>query len=350
MAIVNKKNGHQVRVRDGNGRWFPYKTFNRKVEAKDYESQLRAQRSKGQLAPLRKVKDLSLNRYFEEWMIECRGNVSEGWKKTNRQMYRIHIQKHLGLKTVLHISKRDIAKVLEIARKKGLAGQSQAHIFNMLHRMFEDAIHHFEYLKFNPVIKKYKPNVPKRERNFLKNQDAWRLLNYSRNHWLGPAIWLSSLAALRPCEVQGLQWNRVDFDLNRIIISTIYNRKEKRLQNHPKQEDWGQAPIPPVLEAFLRPLRQSSFGKGFVAPGPHGEMLSYSSYLKGLKEICRQAGVDILTPHELRHTATELYYTAGANTEDLKRLLNHSSVRTTETYIHRTSERLTGIAQKLAGP
>lgn len=350
MAINEKKNGYQVRVRDFNGRWFPYKTFKRKVDARRYEAQLLHQRAEGALAPLSKVRKLSLNVFFEEWMNECRSNVSNGWKNSNRQIYRSHIKDSLGNKFLVKISKRDIGAIITRAKQRGLAPQSQAHIFNMLHKMFDDAIHHFEYLTFNPVIKKYKPSIPKKERNFLKNKDAWKLLNYSRDHWLGPAIWLSSLAALRPCEVQGLKWSSVDFSLKRIIISTIFNRKEKRLQNHPKQEDWGQAPIPLVLESFLKPLRERQFISEFVACGPDGTMLSYSSYLKGLKTLCRAAGVQVVTPHELRHTATELYYTAGANTEDLKRLLNHSSVRTTETYIHRTPERLADIAGKLNPP
>lgn len=350
MAINEKKNGYQVRVRDLNGRWFPYKTFRRKVDAKRYEAKLLHERGEGRVAPLSKVRKLLFRDYFSEWMAECRSQVSDGWKTSNRQIYRSHIAGHLGSRALINISKRDIAKVLLDVKERGLAEQTQAHVYNMLHKMFDDAIHHFEYLTFNPVIKKYKPSIPKKERNFLKYNDAWKLLNFTKDHWLGPAIWLSSLSALRPCEVQGLKWSAVDFEHHRIIISKIYNRKEKRMQNYPKQEDWGQAPIPSALSVYLLSLRRNGSISEYVASGPDGMMLSYSSYLKGLKRLCREAGVTVLTPHELRHTATEMYYTAGANTEDLKRLLNHSSVRTTEAYIHRTSERLAGIAEKLKPP
>jgi site-specific recombinase XerD len=56
-----------------------------------------------------------------------------------------------------------------------------------------------------------------------------------------------------------------------------------------------------------------------------------------------------VTPHELRHSCTELYVQAGASAEDLRRLLNHKSLAATIRYMHRTDERLQRIASQV-GP
>ncbi len=49
----------------------------------------------------------------------------------------------------------------------GRSEQVVLHVYNTLHKAFEDAIHHFEYLENNPVRRRYKPRVLKRKRTFL---------------------------------------------------------------------------------------------------------------------------------------------------------------------------------------
>jgi integrase len=52
----------------------------------------------------------------------------------------------------------------------------------------------------------------------------------------------------------------------------------------------------------------------------------------------------VVTPHELRHSATELWVEEGATEEDIVRLLNHSSAASVRRYLHRSPERLKKIA------
>ncbi len=76
-------------------------------------------------------------------------------------------------------------------------------------------------------------------------------------------------------------------------------------------------------------------------------MLSYETYLRALRRACQEAGVPEVTPHELRHSCAELYVQAGATAEDIRRLLNQSSLTATARYMHRTDERLNLIASRL---
>jgi integrase len=184
-------------------------------------------------------------------------------------------------------------------------------------------------------------------------EDSQKLLAYSREHYLGPAIHLQILAGLRPSEVQALRWGSVDFERGVILIRAAYNNKERRLQEHPKQDDWGLAPIPPQLRSYLmtqlKAQRQAG-EDGFVAQSETGEMLPYGTYLQALRRACREAGVPEVTPHELRHSCTELYVQAGATAEDIRRLLNQSSLTATARYMHRTEARLNSIAERVGAP
>ncbi|MGZ3697593.1 MAG: tyrosine-type recombinase/integrase [Bdellovibrionota bacterium] len=214
--------------------------------------------------------------------------------------------------------------------------------------MFEDAVEFYEFVDVNPVKRRFRPKVPRTEREFLSPEESRRLLEASREHPLGIAIWISLLSGLRPGEAQALRWNAVDFDRSQILIQATFNKKLRTIQDHPKQKDWGRAPMPRVLSDFLRP---KSFGRkpeDFVCPNVIGGMLNYESFVrKSLPALCKKAGVKRITPHELRHSCTEIYVQAGASAEDLRRLLNHKSLSATIRYMHRTDERLQSIASKI---
>ncbi|OFZ79529.1 MAG: hypothetical protein A2583_10095 [Bdellovibrionales bacterium RIFOXYD1_FULL_53_11] len=183
-------------------------------------------------------------------------------------------------------------------------------------------VEHYGILARNPVLRRYRPVVAIRERAFLAPSDSWKLLRHCEQHYVGRGIWLQLLAGMRPGEMQALRWNCVDFERNQILIRATYNRKEKCLQEHPKQEDWGRAPMVPELRRFLWDRRGGE--QEFVAPGEPGQpskedgrMLSYETYEDGLKRLCNELCITKVTPHELRHSCTELFIQFGASAEDM---------------------------------
>jgi integrase len=233
--------------------------------------------------------------------------------------------------------------------RQGLSSQSALHAYNILHKMFDDAVEFYELVPASPVKRRFRPRLHRTERNFLSPAESWRLLDVARDHPLGAPIWISLLSGLRPGEVQALRWNAIDFDREQILIRATFNKKLRVIQDHPKQKDWGRAPMPKPLADYLRPRQGDP--EAFVCLNAIGGMLSYESFVqKVLPKLCERAGVKRITPHELRHSCTELYVEAGASTEDLRRLLNHKSLTATLRYLHRTDERLAGIASKIRTP
>jgi site-specific recombinase XerD len=106
--------------------------------------------------------------------------------------------------------------------------------------------------------------------------------------------------------------------------------------------------MPKPLHDFLFELSKGKKPDDFVCLSLAGGMLSYEAFVaRTLPGLCKKAGVKRITPHELRHSCTELYVQAGASSEDLRRLLNHKSLSATIRYMHRTDERLQGIAGKI---
>jgi integrase len=62
----------------------------------------------------------------------------------------------------------------------------------------------------------------------------------------------------------------------------------------------------------------------------------------------RDAGIDRLTPHDLKHTAASLAVSAGANVKALQRMLGHkSAAMTLDTYADLFDDDLGDVAERL---
>ncbi len=134
------------------------------------------------------------------------------------------------------------------------------------------------------------------------------------------------------------------------LIKEAYKRDIKVVEPYPKKKDWGLAPMPAALSDFLRSRFDAANPNGFVAPALRGGMLEQKKFHNGLQQLCAQAGVKRVSPHELRHSCTEIWFSSGASLEDVRRVLNHKSAETTQKYVHRTEDRLQAIAGQITMP
>ena len=234
--------------------------------------------------------------------------------------------------------------------EQSLSAQSRLHVYGILRQMFSDAVEYHGVLRTSPVMKRDRPKVHRTLREYLSPEESWKLLQASKGHYLGSAIWLALLSGLRTSEIQALRWSSVDFGKGHILIREAYKRGSKRIEPYPKQKDWGYAPMPSALCDYLQSIAGQAVQAGFVAPAFGGGMLEQKKFHNGLKKLCREAGVAEISPHGLRHSCTEIWVEHGANLEDLRRLLNHKTTETTRRYVHRSEGRLQQIAGEIELP
>lgn len=354
MAIVEKKDKagrtrYLVRERDALYRWFPSKTFDTQTEARRYMYSLKCLKDAGKQAATASDRRVKVSEYWQRWSVEFRNKVSKGWKMSQDQMARDYILPILGEKRISEVRPSDIHFLITSVEEKKLAPQTTLHVYNLINKMFRDAVEEYEIIGASPVRKRYRPTVPVRQRAFLTTAESYRLLDVAHDHWAGPAIWVALYAALRISEIQALVWGAVDLLQQQIRIQAAYNKKLRVLQPYPKQTDWGVAPIPDKLAHYLLPRISGKSDKDYVCPNSHGGMLNYDTFTNALEALCEKAGVKRVTPHELRHSSTELYVEAGATAEDIRRLLNHKGLETVLRYMHRTDQRLKAIASRVGG-
>lgn len=356
MAIgeSSKKTGrrYKVLVKDPDGVWYPTKTFRNKQDAREYERELLDLKYKGGRASLKSVRDRTVDDYWKEWAGLCRVKCSEGWKRSQDQMYRDYVFPVIGQKKLVEITKVDILSNLSNCTAAGLGPQMHLHVFNLLHKMFENAVDTFEYLDNNPVRMNMRPVVPKKVRNFLKPDDARAFLEFVKDEHVGPAIWIMTYLGLRIGEMQALQWWNIDIPGGTLSITQQYVYKEKRI-GPVKNDKPIKLPMPYALTEYLmgkKPIGADP--KDWVVPAETKDaMLDRRTFENALARLCKAHKTPMrLTPHELRHTTTGLWVESGATREDMRYILNHSSEASTKTYMHDTTERTTRISGIMKKP
>ena len=297
MAIIPRKikSGkvrYKVQLRDELGLWYPTKVFLTIREAQRYERTLKDKRDGRELAVSSLKRTMEVHSYFNKWLDYRKANVSLGWHKDITRTIKRHILPILGGSKLYEIRSPHIGRIMSKMQEKGLKEQTRLHVFNTLNKAFRDAVEYYGYLEKNPVLKQDKPRVHRTERNYLSPENAFKLLEYCKNHHLGPAIWLSMLAGPRPSEVQALQWRSIDFDKNQILICSAFKRSINKLEPYPKQKDWLIVPMPTMLSEYLKSKKR--FPLGYVAPGLMGGMLDYGKFRVGLKKLCHYSNLQPL--------------------------------------------------------
>lgn len=87
------------------------------------------------------------------------------------------------------------------------------------------------------------------------------------------------------------------------------------------------------------------FEYGTLIDSPHYERYTTGGARTQIQKHFAKQGYKI-TPHELRHSFASMLHRNGANIYDIKELLGHSDVRTTQLYIHVERHELAGTHAK----
>jgi integrase len=342
MAIVKLPSGNfQVKVQLQDGSWV-CETFQRKRDAETCNAKVKAEKRRGNLGVY--GYQITLGDFFDEWYEWAKTTATPAWRVQQKVMFEKHIEPNLGERTLAEIRTADIAQLLTNMSERGFSPAMSNHVFTFLRKLYNDAAEVFDIIVKNPVKRNLKQRLPVRESKYLNASEAAKLLATCRNDPYGLPIWLGLFLGLRIGEIQALRWSDVDLVEGVMHIRRAYSKHDRVFRDYPKGKRHHSKTIPIELLELLREAQVTATGELVVMP-PKWNMLDYWDFRRQLLARCEQAGVQPITAHGLRHSSTELYIAHGATKDDLQRLLAHTSVATTERYIHDKGTQLEKVAK-----
>jgi integrase len=267
------------------------------------------------------------NDFVEEWYMECEVTWKISYQKTVRGNIEKHLKPVFGEEEVSHITKGDILKFRSsLAKvpngKKVLSPSRINHIMTTLRMILNDAAERFHFSTPFVGIKPLK--VPPTDVDPFTIKEINLFLSRIRADFLNYYT-VRFFSALRTGEVDGLQWQYVDFDRRLILIreTLVEGRIETPKTSGSIREVYMSGP---VLEAMKKQREITGPLGKFVFCNRTGEALDHRNVTKRIwYPMLKLLKLKERRPYQTRHTTATLWLAAGENPEWIARQMGHTS-------------------------
>jgi integrase len=176
----------------------------------------------------------------------------------------------------------------------------------------------------NPAEGVRLPKVGRGEPRFLDHGQVVELAEAAEPY--GLMIRFLAYTGLRWGEMSALRVSSLDLLRRRMRIRSAFVEVHgKLIEGTPKTHQRRTVPLPRFLVDELARHVEGKSPDDLVFSGPTGAPLRRRHW----DDAVKAAGLDGLTPHDLRHTAASLAVAAGANVKSVQRMLGHASASMT---------------------
>lgn len=291
---------------------------------------------------------------LEEWLQSIRNSVKESSLVNYSYLVERYIAPDLGdcefSEITTEIADAFLKKKLESGRKDGKGGLSPKTVGDIRSALLQ-AVEYARSKDYRCGIKGkvFSPKTPKKSIRVLSHTEQEKLeiavCNSDNPEHLG--ILIALYCGLRIGEVCALQWRDLNPEDDTLFVSKTMMRiqdiseeadaKTKLVITLPKTDAAVRTvPIPAFLSEYLMEYKRSA--DAFVLTGT-SEFMEPRRYLGRYKHFLKEAGLDSLTFHTLRHTFATRCVEKGMDAKSLSEILGHSNVKTTlQRYVHPSME------------
>ena len=218
------------------------------------------------------------------------------------------------------------------------------------HRLISTILNQAEkemLVPYNAAAKATPPKVERHDPNYFQPDQIAAILEALEEE---PLKWqlithLMIVTGCRRGEIMGLQWDKVDFDHNRVKIdkSLVSSESKGVYLGNTKTSDIRYLNLPRETMELLRQHRREQLrlqlangdrwvNTGFVFTQDNGEHMNPDSITGWLKAFSARHGLPHINPHAFRHTVASVLLANGTDIVTVSKQLGHASVNTTESF------------------
>ena len=316
----------------------------RKGDAQRRLTELLASLDKGVYTPPGR---LTLAEHLKNWL--------EGYVKTNCSQrtfdgYQSIIESHLipalGHIQLKHLHPQAIQSYYGEACER-LSARTVHHQHRVLSQSLKYAVRQ-GYLGRNPCELVDAPSPRKKVMRTLTPFEVEVLLDSAKDNYYYPVIYTAVSSGLRQAELLGLRWRDIDLDMLSISVSQVlYKRRGICQFKEPKtSHSRRRVAMTPKLALYLREYREErellylELGRqltldDLVFTSVEGKPIDPGVLSHAFGRMARQAGLEGVRFHDLRHTFASLMLLRGAKPKVISEALGHASVAfTMDVYSH----------------
>jgi site-specific recombinase XerD len=347
MADYDKKTKKWRGTPRFNGQRLPTKSFTSKTLADQYEKKMERQAEENFVKGTQ-FQDHSYDEISKFWFDDASIRKRDSSLEKDRQMHRDYISPVIGSLRISQITTIHLNTIVGRLLNKGLSKSSANKVIQHIKAVFNYSFNH-ELISRNPTRSFKQLKLEKKEMDFLEQDELDQLLTYTNLRFVGEERWIHTfyltlfLTGMRLGEALGLQWHKIYFDRNSILISDSWCSKQHILLGTTKGKKDRVIPLPSLLKRELAALKNKATSP-FIFSNVTGRPIDANNFrgrtwAMGL-EACELRHIRI---HDARHTYASLFMMNGGSLYDLKAVLGHADIKTTERYAHLSSSHLLGV-------
>ncbi len=239
-----------------------------------------------------------------------------------RAMLRLYVKPALGRLKVAEVHRADIAKLHRTLKDRPIQANR---VVSFCSRMFSFAIREDMRSAENPAIGVERYPEEQRER-YLSQAELVRLteaLGKCVDQQPAKVIRMLLLTGARRREVEEMEWEHLDLE------EGVWTKPS----THTKQKKLHRVPLNTPACELLSKVKAHRLSERYVFPGRlSGKPLR--DLHRAWKAICKEAKIEDLRMHDLRHSYASFLASAGLSLPVIGALLGHARPSTTARYAH----------------
>jgi integrase len=273
----------------------------------------------------------TLREFAPQWLGRYAGE--RRLKQSTRERYASLLDSHI-LPLLGHLPLDEItsARAAELAARMSEYSTHHAKGALMVLSRLLRVAERWEVLEAYPI--RHAPSVPRTVpiECWYSGRDCERLVEAAKRRGVNTyiVVLLGVDAGLRAGEILGLEWTDLDLEVGRLVVKrTVYH-------GHVSTPKGGKERSLPLTRRLLEALRAARHLRGArVILDKLGRTPSHGALQTCLRKAQRLAGLELTGKlHTLRHTFCSRLAAKGAPARSIQALAGHSSLRTTQIYMH----------------
>ncbi len=292
--------------------------------------------------------------WIEYWLDEIDvDKVKDSTHDMHRRQLERWVISEIDNITLTNLKPDHIRIMIKNWNAKGAGTRGQQIARNTMSACLQDAMK-LEYVHRNVVRLVDLPRHETKPHNIWSANEMKTFLDSVTNHKYYGVFLLLCQYGLRRGEAFGLRWKDIDFDKNCIYIrQAVYLvGNELKIGSLKTKASIRDLPMTERIKAeLLREYERRGHPQGdeLLYLSSVGNPIDGRSFLKTFQLASHQAGLPLITLHEIRHSVATALKDSGVSAKEAQSILGHESITTTlQIYTHTSEEQKSGAISSLA--